>query len=86
MTVSVTYQCTLNEPANVEVLVAQSRGTALVRGFGILFGFCSSSPQTSLIVVEPQDNMAFQPGPADARASDLDGGATTGPVTIRLVR
>jgi hypothetical protein len=86
--VSVTYQCTPSQPANVEVFVAQASGPDLVRGFGILFGICSSSPQTSLILVQPrpETDLRYHPGKADATASDLDGGAFTGPVVIRLTR
>src|SRR5690349_1574454 len=62
VTVSVTYQCALFQPVNIEVQVSQSRGSDLVRGFGILFGSCSSSPQTTLFIVQPrpEDHMAFQ--------------------------
>ncbi|MEU4642621.1 hypothetical protein [Micromonospora sp. NPDC023814] len=86
MTVSVTYQCTPSEPANIEVYVAQARGNQLVEGFGFLFGTCSSSTQTSQILVQSRSGMPYHPGMAVATASDLDGGAFTGPVEIRLVR
>ncbi|MEU5945167.1 hypothetical protein ABZ793_06340 [Micromonospora sp. NPDC047465] len=86
MTVSVTYQCTPSEPANIEVYVAQARGTQLVEGFGFLFSTCSSSTQTSQILVQSRSGIPYHPGMAVATASDFDGGAFTGPVEIRLTR
>ncbi|MEV4493837.1 hypothetical protein AB0K04_27470 [Micromonospora coxensis] len=87
VTVTVTYQCTPSEPANIEVYVAQARGTDLVEGYGFHFGTCGSFTQTSQILVQARSGMPYHPGQAVATASDFDGGgAFTGPVEIRLAR